>query len=398
MNLSSAVVLAAGEGRRLRPLTKHRPKPMLPAANRPILEYVLDALIDAGIDDLHLVVGYKADRVQNHFGTTYRNRNITYHHQAKQLGSGHALLQASNALDSDFMVVNGDQLIDHEIIEAVRDAHTVEDLATLAVIESEEASEYGAVRLDGDRITELIERPGDESYRLLNAGIYAFAPSFFAEIESTPRQHGELSLPDTIGRLTGIEGAVRGVKTDGTWQDATYPWDLLSLSREILQAENLVNEPEIESGVYIDPTASVHSDATVQGPAIIGPDSVIGPQAVIGPNTALGQNVTVNAGAVVHDSVIDGDTRIRANATVIDTVTGQSVQIGPGTTVTGGKGDVTIGTTVHTETRLGGVFADRAILGGGVTVEPGVLVGASARIHSGCSVTRNIDENAEVSR
>ena len=396
MNLSSAVVLAAGEGRRLRPLTKHRPKPMLPAANRPILSYVLDALIDAGIDDIHLVVGYKRDRVQNHFGTTYRNRTITYHHQRKQLGSGHALLQAADALDSDFVVVNGDQLIHHEMVDDVQNAHTVEDVATLAVVESEEAPEYGAVRMDDERVTELVERPHDDSYRLLNAGVYAFAPSFFAEIESTPRQHGELSLSDTIAGLTGAKGAVRGVVTDGVWQDATYPWDLLSLSRSVLRSADLVDKPETTPGVYADPTATIHEDATIQPPAIVGPDSVVGPQAVVGPNAALGRNVTVGAGAVVRDSVVDGDTRIGANTTLVDAVTGQGVSLGSGTTVPGGQGDVTVGTTVHTDVRLGSVLADRVRVDGGATVAPGVLVGPNARLHAGVTLDKNVDEDVEV--
>ncbi|SDM92844.1 glucose-1-phosphate thymidylyltransferase [Halogranum gelatinilyticum] len=396
MNISSAVILAAGEGTRLRPLTKHRPKPMLPAANRPILEYVLDALIDAGIDDLHLVVGYKADRVQNHFGPTYRNRNITYHHQHKQLGSGHALLQVADTLDSDFLVVNGDQLIHHEMVTSVLQAHTVEDVATLAVVESDDAPEYGAVRMDGDRISELVEKPHSDSYRLLNAGVYAFAPSFFAEVESTPRQHGELSLSDTIAGLTSTEGPVRGVVTDGVWQDATYPWDLLALSQAILNTDDLIDEPETSDGVYVDATATIHDDATIQAPAIIGPDCVIGPQVVIGPNVSLGRNVTIEAGTVIRDSVIDSDTRIGPNVTAIDTVTGQGVHLGAGSCIPGGKADVRIGTTIHEGVNLGAVISDRAHLGGGVTIHPGILIGPNAHIYAGTSIGRNIRENSEV--
>ena len=94
MSDRSAIVLAAGEGKRLRPLTKHRPKPMLPAATKPILEHVFDALIDAGVTDITVVVGYKRTRVQSHFGPTYRNVPLQYVTQRKQLGSGHALLAA----------------------------------------------------------------------------------------------------------------------------------------------------------------------------------------------------------------------------------------------------------------------------------------------------------------
>jgi glucose-1-phosphate thymidylyltransferase len=113
------VVLAAGEGTRLRPLTHNRPKPMLPAANRPILEHVLETLVEAGVTELVLVVGYKRDRVQEHFGPTFQDIPIRYVVQEKQLGSGHALLQAREAVDEPMLVVNGDRVIEPEMVRAV---------------------------------------------------------------------------------------------------------------------------------------------------------------------------------------------------------------------------------------------------------------------------------------
>ena len=396
MTISSAVVLAAGEGTRLRPLTRHRPKPMLPAANRPIIEYVLDALVDAGIDDLHVVVGYKRDRVQNHLGATYRDCDITYHHQSKQLGSGHALLQAAGGLDSDFLVVNGDQIVHQEMVSAVLDAHTVKDVATLAIVESDQASSYGAVRMDDDRVTEIVERPVEGTYRLLNAGVYAFAPSFFSEIEQTPRHHGELALTDTLVELIDEDRQrVRGVRVEGVWWDATYPWDLLSVARALL-TRGLVSEPEVSDGVYVAPSASVHDDATLDAPVVVGPDCAVGPQAVVGPYTALGRNVTVNAGAVVDGSTVDADSRVEQNATVRDCVTGESVRLGAGAVVAGGVADVRVGTEVHEHCRLGGVVADRSHLGGGSTVAPGTLVGSNVTVEAGTVVARNVDDDVEV--
>ena len=141
---TSAVVLAAGEGIRLRPLTAKRPKPMLPAGTRPILEHVLNALIDAGVDDIHLVVGYQANRVRSHFGPTYRDVPLTYHTQTNQLGSGHALLQARDGPTDSFLLVNGDQVIDSRIVEAGRTTHT-DAAAAFAVVEGPQAADYGAV-------------------------------------------------------------------------------------------------------------------------------------------------------------------------------------------------------------------------------------------------------------
>jgi UDP-N-acetylglucosamine diphosphorylase / glucose-1-phosphate thymidylyltransferase / UDP-N-acetylgalactosamine diphosphorylase / glucosamine-1-phosphate N-acetyltransferase / galactosamine-1-phosphate N-acetyltransferase len=151
----SAVVLAAGEGKRLRPLTTHRPKPMLPAATKPVLEHVLDALIDAGVTDITVVVGYKRNRVQSYFGPTYRNVAISYVTQHKQLGSGHALLAAEATVDEPLLVVNGDQLIDQRIVEDVIAAHDSDDdrAATLGLIQQADVTRYGGVLLDGSRIT-----------------------------------------------------------------------------------------------------------------------------------------------------------------------------------------------------------------------------------------------------
>jgi len=397
MQLDSAVVLAAGEGTRLRPLTKHRPKPLLPAANRPILAYVLDALIDAGVDDIHLVVGYQRDRVQNHVGPTYRGRPVTYHVQEKQLGTGHAVLQARDAIDADFLVVNGDEVVTAAMVEAVMDAHAATDAATLGVVESDRAAEYGAVKLDGDRIVELVERPRDDSYRLLNAGIYACGPSLLADIEATERRGGELRLTDAIADQIGAGNAVRGVRIEGLWSTATYPWDLLTVARDLL-AVGHVDEPERAEGVYVDETASVHDDATLRAPVVVGPDAVIGPGAVVGPDTALGRNTTVDAGAVVEGSILDIDTRVGQNATVVDVVAGQGVTVGAGATIPGGEADVRVGTTIHENRRLGCIAADRAVIGGGATVAPGTLIGPDAGVGTGAHASDVVPEGTEVRR
>ena len=150
MNVRTAVVLAAGEGTRLRPLTKNRPKPMLTAGNRPILEHVLDALVDAGIEKLVVVVGYRRTRVQEYFGPEYRNVPIEYVLQGKQLGSGHALLQARDATAGPLVVVNGDRVIEPGSVTQVMEAFDAGGGSpVMAVIERDDAHEYGGMRLSG---------------------------------------------------------------------------------------------------------------------------------------------------------------------------------------------------------------------------------------------------------
>lgn len=396
MSIDTAVVLAAGEGTRLRPLTRNRPKPMLPAGNRPIVEYVLDALIEAGIKRICLVVGYKRSRVQEHFGPMYRDVPVEYVVQSKQLGSGHALQQAEAKLDGSFIVVNGDRVIEPSIVTDVLSATQKADAATLAVLERPVESRYGAVVMRGSTIVELIEKPDSDEYRLINAGVYAFDQRIFSALEETPRRSGSLLLTDAVDLLI-YEATVRGVQTEGLWADATYPWDLLTVCRETLE-HGLVDGPKSQSGVWIAESANVHEEATLVPPVVIGPDCELRPGAVIGPDVALGRNVTIGTNATVEDSVIDTDTRVGAGSTLLSFVAGQDVDLGAGTVVPGGPGDVQVNESLFRDERLGAVFADRVRAGGGVRCEPGALVGTNARIEAGVVVDGQIPERAEVVR
>jgi UDP-N-acetylglucosamine diphosphorylase / glucose-1-phosphate thymidylyltransferase / UDP-N-acetylgalactosamine diphosphorylase / glucosamine-1-phosphate N-acetyltransferase / galactosamine-1-phosphate N-acetyltransferase len=385
----SAVVLAAGEGKRLRPLTTHRPKPMLPAATKPVLEHVLDALIDAGVTDITVVVGYKRNRVQSYFGPTYRNVAISYVTQHKQLGSGHALLAAEATVDEPLLVVNGDQLIDQRIVEDVIAAHDSDDdrAATLGLIQQADVTRYGGVLLDGSRITELVENPRDERGYRLNAGVYAFDTVIFDAIRASEPQAGERSLVEAITTLLSEDRTVAGVVSEGTWVDATYPWDLLRIADDLLADE--------VSG-RLSPTAAVHETATVVDPVAIGSDCVIGPGAVVGPNVCLGANVTIGSNATVERSVLDVDTRVGNGATLTDCVTGCGVRIGPNSTVVGGPGDVEVGDEIHRGRALGAVLADHVRDGGGVTYESGTVVGHETVCHSGTTVCGTIPGETEV--
>lgn len=397
MTVSTAVVLAGGEGRRLRPLTANRPKPMLRAGDRPILAHVFDGLIEAGIEEIHVVIGYRGERVQNHFGSTHDGVDLEYHHQETQLGSGHALLQAAAAVDEPFIVANGDQLTEPTLVGDVAAAHEDNDAtATLGVVRTSEAAQYGAVTLDGDEVVELVERPNEDGYHLLNAGVYAFEPSFFDVLGETPRREGAVNLPAAVERVVDDEGAVvRGVRTEGFWTDATYPWDLLAASRNVL-SRGWIDGPEPDPERWVAESARVHDDAVLRAPVVVGPDTIVGPGAVVGPYTSFGRNVTVDANAVVRNTIVDDDARIGPNASLVDSVVGQGVRCAASAVVAGGPADVRIGTTVHEEKQLGGVLADRATLGAGSVVSPGVLVGSDATVDEGVQLRTNVDANANV--
>ncbi|MFP9190997.1 sugar phosphate nucleotidyltransferase [Natrialbaceae archaeon A-CW1-1] len=388
MNPRFAIVLAAGEGRRLRPLTRHRPKPMLPAVTKPILEHVFDVLVDTGITEIVVVVGHGRDRVQSHFGSTYRDVPLTYVVQDKQLGSGHALLTAASEISGSALVVNGDQLVDERIVEDVRTNHDAAAAATIGTTRRDDVSLYGGVILEGDRVVELVERPQDSRHYRLNAGVYAIEPVVLEVLESMDRVAGELSLVDCLSAVIDRGETVRGVASEGLWIDATYPWDLLEVARA------LFDHGLVES--HVDAAARVHDSAVIREPVAISADCVVGPGAVVGPYVSLGANVTVGSGTVVEHSVVDADTRIGSGATVIEGVTGRGVQIGVGSSVVGGSGDVVVGDRIHQRESLGALLADRVSDEGGVTYAPGTMVGAETEIHAGATVNGTLESDAEV--
>lgn len=390
MTIRSAIVLAAGEGQRLRPLTANRPKPMLSAGPKPILEHVFDELIDSGVTDITVVVGYRRNHVQSHFGSTYRNVPLRYVIQEKQLGSGHALLTAEPETDDPVLVVYGDQLVDEEIIRDVVSHHdSGQTTATLGLVNQSDVTEYGGVLLDGGRVTEIVENPHDDREYRLNAGVYVFEPAIYNAIRTTEPRAGEHSLVDALSSLIEDGTSVRGVVSDGVWADATYPWDLLDIADDLFEADGSVES-------QIAPSASVHDDATILEPVVVESDCVIGPGAVVGPNVCLGENVTVEANAAVEHSVLDADTRVSLNATLIDCVTGRGVHVGPGSTVVGGPSDVEVGSRIHRNEQLGAVLADRVRDGGSVTYGPGSIVGTEAVIRAGSIVDGVIENETEV--
>lgn len=397
MSVGTAVVLAAGEGTRLRPLTRNRPKPMMPAANRPVLEHVLDALVDAGLDRIVLVVGYRRERVQEYFGATYREIPIEYVIQDKQLGSGHALIQAQSAVDESCIVVNGDHIVAESAVERVVETFQSDDAtAAMAVIERNNASKYGAVTLADRDVVQIIEKPENDDYRLINAGIYAFEPSIFDAIQQTSRDSGELRLTDTLTQIIASD-RIRGVPVEGIWVDATYPWDILDVAVSVLE-HGSIPEPERRTGEWLADSAHVHETVTLRSPVVVGPDCEIGPGAVVGPNVALGRNCTIGSNATVERTVADADSRIGHGSTIIDAILGQDVALGVDTTIAGGPADVRVDQQIFEDRQLGAVLADRARSGGAVTFEPGSLVGPGATIRHGGVVHGHVPEDAEVMR
>lgn len=389
-----AVVLAGGEGTRLRPLTKYQPKPMLPVANRPVLEYVFDALLDAGLTNAVVVVGYGDDRVRERFGNSYRGLELTYVPQKVQLGSGHALLQAREHVGSKLLVVNGDNIVDAAVVEKTVEQFEASDAAaSVAVASSDTPEEYGAVFTENGTITTIIEHPSDAAGYRINAGVYMFTDAIFDALDRTETRDGELYITDA---LADLPGKVLAAEVPGVWFDPSYPWDILSVTETLLSAHTELVADEFTDTVLVDDSAHVHETATIEGPAVVGPDCELGAGSVISAGTCLGQNTRVETNSVIERSTIGPDARIGANAVLRDCLVGTGATVGDGVVAPSGQVDVLVNDRMHRNKRLGSIIADRANVGANATLEPGVRIGPSATIGVGITARGEIAEDAEV--
>lgn len=384
-----AVILAAGEGTRLDPVTDVRPKPMLPIANRPLLEYVVEAVAAAGVEEVVLVVGYQRERIQSHFGDGDEwDVEITYAIQEPRLGTGDAVLQAEPYVGGDFAVLNGDRIVEPELIERVLAERDRTGDAAMAVTRVAEPDLYGVVEIDDGRVDSIAEKPPahEVTSDLVNAGVYAFGPEMFAAIRRTTTA-GELGITTTLE--TFLEShPVRAVRYRGPWLDVTRPWDVLAVNGRLLD----------ERGGTVGTDVRVADAATVAGATAIGDGSAIQPGAAVLRGTSLGKHVTVGPNAVVENAVVLPDAAIGAGAVLRDCVVGANTVVGPNATIEGGPADVVLDDAVHRNVRLGAVVGDNAALGGTVTLVPGTIVGNDVDVASGAVVAGHVEAGATVTR
>lgn len=394
----SAVILAAGEGRRLEPLTNRRPKPMVPVANRPLLEHVLEAVVAAGIDHVVFVVGYRQERIRNHFGDGDEwGIDVEYVEQSTQLGTGHAVLQAEPAVDGPFAVVNGDRIVDPSIVTTVCDRAASGETPTVAVTRVDNPQAYGVVTLEGDRVVAIDEKPDVpvETGRI-NAGVYGFSPAIFEAIRETTTA-GELTITATLNDVASAAG-VYAVSYDGRWLDVSNLWDLLAVNAALIGADEAASESTVGEAVASETTGAHADSVSVADDAVLADTVRVGPNVTLGGATAIGRNATVEAGAVVENAVVFPDAVIGAGAVVRGAIVAGNARIGPNATVAGEPATVVVGDTVHHDVALSGVVGDNATIGAGATLTDGAVVGDDVAAEAGVVVDGRVAPGAVVRR
>jgi len=374
--MKQAIVLAAGEGQRLRPFTVTRPKAMLSIADKPILQYVIESLAENGIRNIVLVVGYRKDQVFDYLGDGEKfGVDITYITQDVQLGTAHALSQVKEIAEDEFLVLPGDNLIEagtiSEIINTSPEAMLVKRVTN--------PSGYGVINMEDGEVRDIVEKPKEAGSNIVNTGVYAFSREIFRYTESI------LDLPDVLNAMIADGFTVKAVETDGTWLDVAYPWDILSLNNAVLTGIEANMAGTIESGVSLKGQVSVgegtviRSGSYILGPAVIGQGCDIGPNVCIKPATSIGDNVVISSFTEIKNSVIGNDVRIGPGSIIGDSVIGKGCVIKGRLTVSTGQSEVVINEKCLT-VNVGAMLGEDCNLDSNVITGPGVIVGNYCRI------------------
>jgi bifunctional UDP-N-acetylglucosamine pyrophosphorylase/glucosamine-1-phosphate N-acetyltransferase len=223
------VILAAGEGKRMRPLTFTRPKVMLPIANKPILEWNLINAIDAGIKEFIFVVGYKSEMVRNYFGDGKKwNVKIEYINQGEALGTANAIGMVEKFV-KNFIVLCGDTIFDKQDIKNIAKKEN-----SMGLFKMENPEEYGIVEIKGKKVVKIYEKMQNPFSDVINAGIYHFNKKIFDFIKKTKKSiRGEYEITDSINMVLNA-GEIEGIFLK-EWRDVVYPWHLLDANEEVLK-------------------------------------------------------------------------------------------------------------------------------------------------------------------
>ena len=409
-----AIILSAGEGSRMRPLTLTKPKTMLPVAGKPIIQYNIESLRDNGITDILLIVRYKEEMVRNYFGDgSDFGVNIFYKTQKDFLGTANAISYGEDFIDDSIIVLNGDIILDDEIIHEIIKKYNYLTPDTLMLLtEVEDPSAFGVVEIENGNIKSIVEKPKREEApsNLVNAGIYIFNKDIFDKIRKTEiSERGEYEITDSVSLQIKDNKTVIGHKTSKDWIDVGRPWELIEVNEDLIGKLKTEIKGTIEDGafihgeVFLDEGSVIKAGVYIEGNVYIGKNCDIGPNSYIRGNTYFGDNVHVGNAVEIKNSIIMENTNVSHLSYVGDSVIGSNCNIAAGTNIANLRFDnATIKTKIKNQKidsgrrKLGAIIGDSVKTGINSSFSPGVKEGHNSTIGSGVLLYDDLPSDTRV--
>jgi bifunctional UDP-N-acetylglucosamine pyrophosphorylase/glucosamine-1-phosphate N-acetyltransferase len=409
-----AVLLAAGEGVRLLPITATRPKHLIKVGGKPILQFCLEAVKEAGITEVLIVTHYMGDAIRQYFGDgeTF-GLQISYAVQEKILGTGNATGVSESYVDGDFILIYGDLLFGLDTVKKVLHSYKQgQHSAVVGAVPVDNPESYGIMEFDEQKkVKRIVEKPaaGKAPSNLANAGVYIFSRDIFAKIKQTKNSsRGEVELTDAITMLASEGKTVLATElSKDDWFDVGTPWDLIDANNWALKRMDFQVLGTIEQGAHligpvsVAESARIRSGAYIEGPCFIDEECDIGPNCYIRPGTSLGKKVRVGNACEIKNSIIMDRTHVGHLSYVGDSILGEHCNLGAGTVIANYRLDagsvkmMVKDQLVNTGRRkLGVVLGDNVKTGIKSLFMPGVKIGVNSWVGPNFMVERDLPANS----
>ncbi|TFF94316.1 hypothetical protein EU546_05060 [Candidatus Thorarchaeota archaeon] len=412
-----ALVLTAGRGNRLRPLTSNRSKAMLKIAGKPVMEYIIESLRENNINDLVVVVGHGREELIDYFqqGSDYDVR-IRYVVQHEQKGVEHAILTARNELEDEeeFLLLNGDVLVDEDMVQRTLYNHRVMDAdVTMLVTLVSNPEQFGTVRIGRNGVVErLVEKGGPDRYvsNYAVAGVTVFSRDIFSMLES------HKTMEKAIGEMIAADKTVAATVWEKEWAEFTWPWDILKANRIVMdrmlrgkgsfiaESAELHKNVVLEGPVFIDEGSVIRPGSTIRGPVYIGKEVYIGNNSLVRDYSSLCEGVHIGYAVEVRNSMVFDRVNVGRMTYLADSIVGADTCIEAGAQMWNwrpGNKPLFLNTDDSEVevpiSKLGAIIGDHVVIGVNTSIYPATKIGEHSLLAPGCIVDRDIPPKSEVS-
>ena len=385
--IKNALILAAGKGSRMWPLSESIPKPLLPLGGLPIIERQIQELIKVGVKELYILIGYRMKEISDYLDNTKLDINITYIVQEQQKGTGHAVNQAKGKISGDFYCLNGDIIIDEENLKNLREN---QGKLTMMVTKVPDGSDFGVVESKNGHLISITEK-GIDGESMINAGIFLFNEKIFAAIDGIEKSiRGEYELTDA---LESISDQIHIIDYKGIWKDIGNPWELITANEEYMKNNIEAIEGTIEDNVTINGIlhlgrgSVIKSGTCIEGEVWIGENCTIGPNAYIRGGTVLCGLNKIGAATEAKNTIFLKGAKAPHHNYVGDSIIGEQSNLGSGTKIANLRFDKKTIEVIHKGKRidsgrrkLGAVIGSNVSTGINASINAGSIIGNDVRI------------------
>lgn len=385
--IENALILAAGKGTRMWPLTENIPKPLLSICGLPIIERQIQELRKVGVKKLYILIGYQMKELSDYLGKTKFGIDIKYIIQEEQKGTGHAVNQAKNIIQGNFYCINGDLIVDSENLERLKEK---ENDLTMMVTNVKDGSNFGVIESMNGRLVSINEK-GISGESTINAGIFLFNEKIFDAIDNIEKSiRGEYELTDA---LQDISNDIHILEYQGFWKDIGAPWDLITANEKYMH--NLKNQIKgtiednvvIKGNIHLEENSVIKSGTYIEGGVWIGKDCTVGPNSYLREGTVLCGKNKVGASTEIKNSILMNGAKAPHHNYVGDSIIGENSNLGSGTKIANLRLDkkeiivVHNGVKINTgRKKLGAIIGSNVNTGINASINAGTILGNNVKV------------------